>query len=109
MAVRRISTACLASSSRTLLAVRRASIHFTPRSHNFRQLHTTAIRYEQQQANAKGKRDPGPEIARGGSKVYKDADEAVADLKSGSTILSAGFGLCGTAGKSNLCDQARFN
>lgn len=35
---------------------------------------------------------------RGASKVYKNADEAVADIKSGSTILSAGFGLCGTAG-----------
>ncbi|KFY09339.1 hypothetical protein V491_08245 [Pseudogymnoascus sp. VKM F-3775] len=30
------------------------------------------------------------------SKLYKSADAAVADLKSGSTILSAGFGLCGT-------------
>lgn len=34
---------------------------------------------------------------RGTSKVFKSADEAVADIKSGSTILSAGFGLCGTA------------
>lgn len=32
-------------------------------------------------------------------KLYGTADEAVADLKSGSTILSAGFGLCGTAGE----------
>ena len=31
------------------------------------------------------------------SKFYPSADEAVADLKSGSVILSAGFGLCGTA------------
>ncbi|KAK3058506.1 hypothetical protein LTR09_000070 [Extremus antarcticus] len=31
------------------------------------------------------------------SKVYASADEAVADIKSGSTLLSAGFGLCGTA------------
>ncbi|ESZ98005.1 succinyl-CoA:3-ketoacid-coenzyme A transferase [Sclerotinia borealis F-4128] len=38
-----------------------------------------------------------PTIVRGASKVYKNADEAVADIKSGSTILSAGFGLCGTA------------
>ncbi|QSZ30530.1 hypothetical protein DSL72_000084 [Monilinia vaccinii-corymbosi] len=38
-----------------------------------------------------------PKIVRGASKVYKNADEAVADIKSGSTILSAGFGLCGTA------------
>jgi 3-oxoacid CoA-transferase len=34
---------------------------------------------------------------RGGSKVFDSVDEAVADIKSGSTILSAGFGLCGTA------------
>lgn len=44
------------------------------------------------------KRDPAPKIVRGQSKVFKNADEAVKDLKSGSTILSAGFGLCGTAG-----------
>ncbi|TWU74323.1 hypothetical protein ED733_005906 [Metarhizium rileyi] len=31
------------------------------------------------------------------SKVYESVDEAVADVKSGSTILSAGFGLCGVA------------
>jgi 3-oxoacid CoA-transferase len=30
--------------------------------------------------------------------VFKDADEAVKDLQSGSMVLSAGFGLCGTAG-----------
>lgn len=42
-----------------------------------------------------------PKIQRGGSKVYKDADAAVADIQSGSTILSSGFGLCGVAGE--LC------
>lgn len=35
-------------------------------------------------------------VDRSRSKVFKDADEAVADIKSGSTVLSAGFGLCGT-------------
>jgi 3-oxoacid CoA-transferase len=40
-----------------------------------------------------------PKPARGTSKVFKNADEAVADIKSGSTVLSAGFGLCGTAGE----------
>lgn len=40
-----------------------------------------------------------PKIERGGSKLYKDADEAVKDVKSGSTILSSGFGLCGVAGE----------
>ncbi|OQO07011.1 hypothetical protein B0A48_07577 [Cryoendolithus antarcticus] len=34
---------------------------------------------------------------RGGSKVFDSVDEAVADIKSGSIVLSAGFGLCGTA------------
>ncbi|KAJ5243498.1 uncharacterized protein N7469_001825 [Penicillium citrinum] len=38
-----------------------------------------------------------PKIERGGSKLFADADAAVADLKSGSTILSSGFGLCGVA------------
>jgi len=33
----------------------------------------------------------------GNSKVYKSAEDAVADIKSGSTILSSGFGLCGVA------------
>ncbi|KAK2035322.1 coenzyme A transferase [Colletotrichum zoysiae] len=38
-----------------------------------------------------------PATRRGGSKLYASADEAVADIKSGSTILSSGFGLCGVA------------
>ncbi|KAK1996660.1 coenzyme A transferase [Colletotrichum falcatum] len=38
-----------------------------------------------------------PATKRGGSKLYASADEAVADIKSGSTILSSGFGLCGVA------------
>lgn len=45
-----------------------------------------------------GKPSLAPKIERGGSKLFKNADEAVADLKSGSTILSSGFGLCGVAG-----------
>ncbi|EMC93979.1 hypothetical protein BAUCODRAFT_216969 [Baudoinia panamericana UAMH 10762] len=38
-----------------------------------------------------------PEKVRGQRKVFDSVDEAVADIKSGSTVLSAGFGLCGTA------------
>ncbi|KAI0007660.1 succinyl-CoA:3-ketoacid-coenzyme A transferase subunit B [Xylariaceae sp. FL0662B] len=38
-----------------------------------------------------------PVKTRGGSKVWKTADEAVADLRDGNVILSAGFGLCGVA------------
>ncbi|KAL2833678.1 hypothetical protein BDW59DRAFT_156476 [Aspergillus cavernicola] len=38
-----------------------------------------------------------PTIDRAASKLFKNADEAVADLKSKSTILSSGFGLCGVA------------
>ena len=33
------------------------------------------------------------------SKLYGTADDAVADVRSGSTLLSSGFGLCGVAGK----------
>ena len=41
--------------------------------------------------------DHAPTIDRSKSKLFKDADEAVADIQSGSTVLSAGFGLCGVA------------
>ncbi|KAJ5919422.1 hypothetical protein N7466_010365 [Penicillium verhagenii] len=43
-----------------------------------------------------------PKVERGASKLFKDADAAVADIKSGSTILSSGFGLCGVAESSIL-------
>lgn len=41
--------------------------------------------------------DSAPTQQRGASKLFKSADEAVADIKSGSVILSSGFGLCGVA------------
>ncbi|KAI0195496.1 succinyl-CoA:3-ketoacid-coenzyme A transferase subunit B [Astrocystis sublimbata] len=40
---------------------------------------------------------PAPTSTRGGSKVFKSADEAIADIRDGDVILSAGFGLCGVA------------
>ncbi|KAF2770617.1 beta ketoadipate:succinyl-CoA transferase, TR2 [Teratosphaeria nubilosa] len=42
-------------------------------------------------------RGGAPAKIRGQRKVYDSVDEAVADVQPGSTILSAGFGLCGTA------------
>ncbi|KAI1809570.1 succinyl-CoA:3-ketoacid-coenzyme A transferase subunit B [Poronia punctata] len=43
-------------------------------------------------------RKPEPATkSRGGSKVFRSADEAIADLEDGQVILSAGFGLCGVA------------
>jgi 3-oxoacid CoA-transferase len=36
---------------------------------------------------------------KGGSKIFKSADGAIADVRDGSVILSAGFGLCGVAGE----------
>ena len=33
------------------------------------------------------------------SKVFKNADDAVADIPSGAVLLSSGFGLCGVAGE----------
>jgi 3-oxoacid CoA-transferase len=41
--------------------------------------------------------DRPPVIDRSRSKLFDSADEAVADILPGSTILSAGFGLCGVA------------
>ncbi|KAI1299548.1 succinyl-CoA:3-ketoacid-coenzyme A transferase [Xylaria venustula] len=41
--------------------------------------------------------DSRPTKTRGGSKVFRSADEAVADVRDGDVILSAGFGLCGVA------------
>ncbi|KAK0725271.1 hypothetical protein B0H67DRAFT_126110 [Lasiosphaeris hirsuta] len=38
-----------------------------------------------------------PATTRGGSKLFKSADDAVADIPSGSVLLSSGFGLCGIA------------
>ncbi|KAL7942927.1 hypothetical protein V8C42DRAFT_142542 [Trichoderma barbatum] len=49
-----------------------------------RLLSTTPIRLSQTQIRPK-------------SKLFESADAAVADVKSGSTILSSGFGLCGIA------------
>lgn len=96
MATRKISSACIAASSRHVsLSVRIARQPLRPVS---RHLHTTSIRYEQK-ANTSAKRAPAPKIVRGESKLFKDADAAVADIQSGATILSAGFGLAGTAGK----------
>lgn len=45
-----------------------------------------------------GQHTVAPKDERRASKLFKDADEAVADIKSESTILSSGFGLCGVAG-----------
>ncbi|KAJ4362644.1 hypothetical protein N0V95_001352 [Ascochyta clinopodiicola] len=41
--------------------------------------------------------DKAPAIDRSKSKLFDSADEAVADIQPGSTVLSAGFGLCGVA------------
>lgn len=45
-----------------------------------------------------GRPSLAPKIDREASKLFKNADEAVSDLQSGSIILSSGFGLCGVAG-----------
>lgn len=100
MATRSITIACLANSSRNgVLSFRFGTRFITHQSAVYsRQLQTTSIRREQK-ADRQVKRDIVPKIVRGASKFFKNADAAVADLKSGSTVLSAGFGLCGTAGE----------
>ncbi|KAI1851541.1 hypothetical protein JX265_012377 [Neoarthrinium moseri] len=78
----------MARSSRTLL---RASLQLSQgwRAANSAKLYAPLVRRMYS--------TDGPQPTRGGSKVFKSADEAVADLKDGSVILSAGFGLCGVA------------
>ncbi|KAF7189385.1 Succinyl-CoA:3-ketoacid coenzyme A transferase 1, mitochondrial [Pseudocercospora fuligena] len=73
----------LVRASRTPWQVKQAAC----RSRNFR---SSAISLREIEQKA-------PTKVRGQSKLFNSADEAVADLKSGSTLLSAGFGLCGTA------------
>ncbi|KAH1299659.1 hypothetical protein V6Z96_002410 [Aspergillus fumigatus] len=58
---------------------------------------TTTIRYVRYSTATPPQQTLAPKIERGVSKLFRDADEAVSDLKSGSTILSSGFGLCGVA------------
>lgn len=64
----------------------------TPRSRLFS---STALRRSAPNLTPDPPRAPAPK--RGASKIFPDADAAVADIASGSTILSAGFGLCGVA------------
>ncbi|EAL86685.1 coenzyme A transferase, putative [Aspergillus fumigatus Af293] len=58
---------------------------------------TTTIRYVRYSTATPQQQTLARKIERGVSKLFRDADEAVSDLKSGSTILSSGFGLCGVA------------
>ncbi|KAK6364866.1 hypothetical protein LTS17_011770 [Exophiala oligosperma] len=51
-------------------------------------------RQQQQPSQTNDTRQPSPKHT---SKVFKSADDAVADIKDGTTILSAGFGLSGVA------------
>ena len=67
-----------------------------PRAPALRSFTTTTRRW-QEAATHQPDSSSAPPVSRSGSKLYASADEAVADIKSGSTILSAGFGLCGTA------------
>ena len=79
--------------------------HQSIQTRNFR-VHAALLRQELRPTGDLRNPNPGPKPTRGGSKVFKSADDAVADIKSGSTILSAGFGLCGTAGGQATCSRA---
>lgn len=109
MASARTSLACLAVSGRFAIA---ASARCAPRraalAGGARWIQSSAVRREQK-ANISAKRDPASKVDRSRSKLYKNADEAVKDIQSGSTILSAGFGLCGTAGMFSPNSQRRGN
>lgn len=48
------------------------------------------------------RREEQASSTRNASKVFESADAAIADLQDGTTVLSAGFGLSGVAGKRNV-------
>ncbi|KIW32025.1 uncharacterized protein PV07_03604 [Cladophialophora immunda] len=58
---------------------------------------SSRTRWREAASSPSADNDEQPVIDRTRSKLFKDADEAVADIRSGSMIFSAGFGLCGTA------------
>ncbi|KAH9845446.1 Key enzyme for ketone body catabolism [Teratosphaeria destructans] len=68
----------------------RAAYRFKQHAARHRTFHTSTCRFKEAKGGA-------PAKIRGQRKVYDSVDEAVADVQPGSTILSAGFGLCGTA------------
>jgi hypothetical protein len=107
MASRRISAVVITRTSRSgilQLLPRHSSLRVADVPPAVRYLSTTPFR-NKQEANTRKKRDPAPVVVRGASKLFKDADSAVADLSSGSTILSSGFGLCGTAGQEMIAQE----
>lgn len=65
---------------------------FTLRTRNARFFSTSKSRGE-----APRPQETHPSPSRPKSKIFESADEAVKDIKDGSTLLSAGFGLCGVA------------
>ncbi|KAF2651723.1 3-oxoacid CoA-transferase [Lophiostoma macrostomum CBS 122681] len=58
---------------------------------------TSTVSYQQRRRLQTAPPDRAPVIDRSKSKLFGSANEAVADIQSGATILSAGFGLCGVA------------
>ncbi|GAB1217062.1 hypothetical protein ATERTT37_006285 [Aspergillus terreus] len=95
MATARISALAL---SRRAVTVARPRVQLaTHHKITARPLLTSYPRRIARYSTAAADQPRAPKIDRAASKLYKNADEAVADLKSGSTILSSGFGLCGVA------------
>lgn len=86
--------------SQTLATIGRPCLHLSVRCvANVRPLlKSTTLGCAKYSTAVPGRPSLAPKIERGSSKLFKNADEAVSDLKSGSTILSSGFGLCGVAG-----------
>ncbi|OJJ45517.1 hypothetical protein ASPZODRAFT_153164 [Penicilliopsis zonata CBS 506.65] len=85
-----------ASSPRVYLGVRCATTTLRPAlQHSDRQRLIKRCSYSTAPSTEPG--TLAPKIERGASKLFESADAAVADLQSGSIVLSSGFGLCGVA------------
>ncbi|KAH5312372.1 succinyl-CoA 3-ketoacid-coenzyme A transferase [Parastagonospora nodorum] len=89
----------LPSSCRLIVALpaRIASRQHLPAQLRAARAPAPAWRFAHQRRGISAVSQRAPVIDRSKSKRFKDADEAVADIQPGSTVLSAGFGLCGVA------------
>ncbi|KIW95587.1 uncharacterized protein Z519_04172 [Cladophialophora bantiana CBS 173.52] len=93
--------AVVSSSSASSLSPSSTLISLAPRTQLKRKRYFSStrpsLRQQRQDTLSTQQRQQAPVVDRGASKVFGSADDAIADLQDGITVLSAGFGLCGVA------------
>ncbi|RSH89104.1 hypothetical protein EHS25_002770 [Saitozyma podzolica] len=93
-----IPSTCAASTSRRALAARPTLLR--PSAQHLASVRWSSVSVPNSKLDSVPSPAEGvgvPAVDKSKGKVWDSADEAVKDIKSGSLLLSAGFGLCGTA------------